>query len=291
MRRKKTHAEYAAEVEALNAGISVVDEYQGAHIKIAHRCAEGHKWNVTPTNVLYGNGCPHCKKPRAVPKTKKTHAEYVAQVEALGTGIEVVGEYAGCATPITHRCAEGHEWDAAPKAILYANGCPDCFYGNRRKDHAKYVAEVKALKKGFRVVGRYKNANTRIKHCCAKGHKWDAVPYKILEGSGCPHCDRVASDANVFYVWGNADDPGVYKVGITSQRCAEDRIANCARHNNMTANVIVMAAVDDARELERRALELGDDPHYPADIDGYTEFRRYSDAELGAVYQMAVQAA
>jgi hypothetical protein len=52
-----------------------------------------------------------------------------------------------------------------------------------------------------------------------------------------------------------------------------------------------MAAVNDARDIERRAKQLGDDPHYPTDIDGYTEFRRYSDAELGAVYQMAVQAA
>ena len=58
----------------------------------------------------------------------------------------------------------------------------------------------------------------------------------------------------------------------------------------MTANIVLMAAVDDARDIERRALGLGDDPRYPDTIDGYTEFRRYSDAELGEVWRMAVGA-
>ena len=117
------------------------------------------------------------------------------------------------------------------------------------------------------------------------------APSDILRDKGCPHCVEHHTDANVFYIWENADDPGVYKVGITSERCADDRIAICTRRNKMIANIIVMATVDDARDIERRALELGDDPRYPDTVDGYTEFRRYSDAELGAVYQMAVQAA
>ena len=221
---------------------------------------------------------------------KKTHDEYAAQVEALGRGFTVVGEYTYCVTPITHRCAEGHEWDKAPNDILGGSGCPNCS-NNKKKTHAEYVAEVDALGKGFAVVGEYVGANTKIAHRCAEGHEWDTQPHNVLHGTGCPTCDRIASDANVFYIWENADDPGVYKVGITSERCAEKRIAKCTRNNNMTANIVLVAAVDDARDLERRALELGDNVNYPADIDGYTEFRRYSDAELGAVYQMAVQAA
>jgi len=159
------------------------------------------------------------------------------------------------------------------------------------RDHTDYVARINALNNGITVVGKYQGAMGKIAHRCAKGHEWDMAPNCIMKGRGCPHCDRVASDANVFYIWENADDPGVYKVGITSERCAEKRIAICTGKNKMTANIIVMAAVDDARDIERRALELGDDPRYPDTLDGYTEFRRYSDAELGAVYQMAVQAA
>ena len=239
---------------------------------------------------------------------KKTHAQYVAQVEALGKGFEVVGEYVNSKTKIAHRCAEGHEWYATPRKILAGKGCQYCreekmlkarakkakLKKNRKqyvRNHADYVAWINAHRKGIRVVGKYVNTRTRIIHVCAKGHKWEVAPNNIKKGNECPHCVEHHTDANVFYIWENADDPGVYKVGISSERCADDRIDICTRKNKMTANIILMTSVNDARDIERRALELGDDPHYPADIDGYTEFRRYSDAELGAVYQMAVQAA
>lgn len=111
-----------------------------------------------------------------------------------------------------------------------------------------------------------------------------------MRGSGCPHCGQQGTDANVFYIWENANDRGVYKVGITSERCAEKRIAKCAARNGTTANVILMVSTPHARDIERRALELGDDPLYFDAIDGYTEFRRYSDAELGEVWRMAVGA-
>ena len=95
----------------------------------------------------------------------------------------------------------------------------------------------------------------------------------------------------MFYIWENADDQGVYKVGITSERCGRDRVAMCARKNGMTAKVILKLAVSDARELERKALEIGEAVDYPSTIDGYTEFRRYTDQELGEVYRMAIHAA
>ena len=57
---------------------------------------------------------------------KKTHAEYVAQVEALGKGFTVVGEYVRSKVPVTHRCAKGHKWDAKPNNILNGSNCPAC---------------------------------------------------------------------------------------------------------------------------------------------------------------------
>lgn len=284
MPKKKTHAEYVAQVEALGKDFTVVGEYVNAHTKITHRCAKGHEWDVQPNSILRGYGCPACRS--------KTHAEYVAEVKALGKGFEVVGQYQDADTQIAHRCAEGHEWNAAPTNIVNkGRGCPVCYAKEFHVTHESYVAQIKALGNGIEVIGKYKDAKTKITHRCPKGHQWKAWPNYMKRGGGCPLCAKCHTDANVFYIWENADDPGVYKVGITSERCADDRIDICTRKNNMTANIVLVAAVDDARELERRALELGDDPHYPTDIDGYTEFRRYSDAELGAVYQMAVQAA
>jgi hypothetical protein len=225
---------------------------------------------------------------------RKTHKEYVAEVEALGAGITVVGKYVNAITKITHCCAKGHEWDVKPNRILVGKGCPDCFRKRHdeclSKSHSEYVAQIDALNKGLTVVGEYIGNRSKITHRCAHGHEWDTKPSNVLGGSGCPYCAKNSTDANVFYLWQNADDPGVYKVGITSKRCANERIALCASRNGMTANIILMASVQDARDTERRALEIGDSVNYPDTIDGYTEFRRYSDEELGQVWRMAVAA-
>ena len=138
MARKKTHAEYVAEVDALNKGITVVGEYAGNKKKIEHLCGKCNKpWFVKPTSVLSGNsdGCSSCAG------KDRTHADYVAAVDALNKGITVVGQYVTSRTKITHRCAEGHEWDAHPTNILTGRGCPECYRkisgDNRQKTHAQ----------------------------------------------------------------------------------------------------------------------------------------------------------
>jgi hypothetical protein len=137
----------------------------------------------------------------------------------------------------------------------------------------------------------YVNNCTKILHQCPEGHQWSAIPANIKRGRGCPDCSETATDANVFYIWENADDAGVYKVGITSERCADKRIGHCTRLNKMKANIILMIAVRDARDIENKALEMGESVDYPTSIDGHTEFRRYTDHELGKVYQLAVRSA
>ena len=161
--------------------------------------------------------------------------------------------------------------------------------GKKQKTHKEYSSEVEALNTGIVVLGKYSNCHSKITHQCSNGHQWEAAPSNILNGSGCPRC-KPGSDADVFYLWVNGKDPSVYKVGITSERRDEGRITDCSRHNNMTPRIIMMLKTPNARDIERRALELGDNANYPSTIDGYTEFRRYSDAELGEVWRMAVGA-
>jgi hypothetical protein len=58
---------------------------------------------------------------------KKTHEEYVAQVERLNPNIEVIEEYIERHTSILHRCKiDGHEWSPTPGNILRGYGCPVC---------------------------------------------------------------------------------------------------------------------------------------------------------------------
>ena len=62
MSKKKTHEEYVEEVKVKNPNIEVLGQYNGAKIKIQHRCIKHNiYWNTSPTNILQGQGCEMCR--------------------------------------------------------------------------------------------------------------------------------------------------------------------------------------------------------------------------------------
>jgi hypothetical protein len=288
---RQSHDKYVAQLAVKNPDVTVVGEYVNARTKIDHQCRCGEVWSVAPYSLIDGNskGCKSCGHNSTKTKRRKTHDQFASELLEKHEGVEAVGVYVNAKTKIKFRCAKGHEWNATPDSVLAGSGCGVCA-GNIKRSHDSYLDALKAKNKDILPIDEYADALTPIRHRCAVGHEWTATPANILFRTSCPHCAETTTDANVFYIWENTQDPGVYKVGITSERCADERIAICTRKNGMTANVILMAHTPRARDIERRALELGDDPRYPDTIDGYTEFRRYSDAELGEVWRMAVGA-
>ena len=98
-------------------------------------------------------------------------------------------EYLKPGIKLRWRCAHGHEWEAAPRNVIYGNKtwCPHCA-GNARYT----LADMQALaqKHGGQCLGpEYKNNETPLTWQCVEGHRWQAAPYTILDGIWCPRCD------------------------------------------------------------------------------------------------------
>lgn len=126
---------------------------------------------------------------------KKTHEEYVAELVVKNPDVEVIGQYNGTHTKIMHRCLKdgcGYEWLAAPHDILVGTGCPKCA-GNIKKTHEEFVDEMKDVNRDILILGKYKNASTKIECKCLIdrcGHVWSAKPSHLLSGHGCPKCSH-----------------------------------------------------------------------------------------------------
>lgn len=120
---KKTHEEYVVDVRNLNPNIEVIGKYNGNKVKIAHKCNVcGYEWLTKPNVILSGRGCPSCAN-----NLKKTHKEYVAELELVNQNIEVLGEYVNTNTKILHKCKTcNHEWLVTPHHLLHDRGCPIC---------------------------------------------------------------------------------------------------------------------------------------------------------------------
>ena len=103
----------------------------------------------------------------------------------------------------------------------------------------------------------------------------------------CAHMtpgDQYWQDNDTIYIWRangeHYNNLPVYKIGTTSARLGAARVKQCAAKSGKKPNIIVLAPVTGrATELEQLILQLGIDPGY-RNIDGYTEFRALSDADL-----------
>lgn len=105
--------------------------------------------------------------------------------------------YLGDRMKLRWRCANGHEWEAAPNGIQSGTWCPHC-YGNIKKD-VNYLREL-ASARNFKLIStEYKGRRGKVSWECPKGHRWMATPAHIASGTGCPVCTgRKAGPGNTL---------------------------------------------------------------------------------------------
>jgi len=76
----KTHDQYKDELAERN--LEVVGRYQGAKVKILHKCADcSREWSVKPNDILCGTGCPSC----ASNGTSGPEIEITEFINSIGT--------------------------------------------------------------------------------------------------------------------------------------------------------------------------------------------------------------
>lgn len=130
--RAKSHEEYVSELKIANSNIIAIDKYKNYNTPITHKCLKHDiEWIAAPSSVLHGRGCPQCKSEKIAQKTgdrcRKTHIQYIQEVQDVNPDIIVLGIYIGANIPILHKCKkDGYEWMAAPSRILYGYWCPVC---------------------------------------------------------------------------------------------------------------------------------------------------------------------
>jgi predicted nucleic acid-binding Zn-ribbon protein len=122
MQRKKTHEEYEEELFQREIDFIPLEKYIRRDIAMKHECINGHIWNVTPNNVLNGQGCPQCFRE----KVTKTHEDYIDQLINIDSPYVPIEKYINTGSKILHECPVGHQWMSTPNNILKGYGCPEC---------------------------------------------------------------------------------------------------------------------------------------------------------------------
>jgi predicted nucleic acid-binding Zn-ribbon protein len=120
--KTKTNEEYLQELNAKGIKYIPLQPYSGALTKIPHKCPENHVWDICPSKILIGKGCPSCST-----NLKKTTDTYIDELVCKNINIAPAEEYIDIKTSINHECLDcGYIWSAQPNKILSGRGCPKC---------------------------------------------------------------------------------------------------------------------------------------------------------------------
>lgn len=193
MSRKKTHAQFVAELAAISPSIEVLGTYTASVNRVKVRCGDcGCEWSPVAAELTRGRGCPSCKGHKPL-----TQEEFVKRMGEANPDVEIVGEYVRSNVKVECRCRKcGHIWLAVPGSLLSGHGCPDCANRSngkrRRKTHGRFVTELAEVNPDIEVVGRYKNSASPVDvRCRICGHEWSPIARSIVNaGQGCPVCNR-----------------------------------------------------------------------------------------------------
>ncbi|TDR72971.1 hypothetical protein [Paludibacterium purpuratum] len=151
---------------------------------LTFRCKEGHVWQGTPANLLYGTFCPQCYN----------HGRETLQgvkAFARSRGLTCLSKhYIKNSQPLRWRCGKGHEWTTPLCNLRSGTGCPEC-YRERVYHTLQEMQDIAKARGGVCLSEHYGNVDHKLTWQCHRGHIWDAPPARILTGAWCRQCAQL----------------------------------------------------------------------------------------------------
>jgi hypothetical protein len=175
----------------------LAESCKNTHEVLWWECDKGHTWEASPVRLkLSVKVCPVCsrasKSSRGIKRKtsskgtkRKTIADmHVFAAKRVGRCLSKV--YKGAHSKLLWECSEGHQWEAIPNSIKSGSWCPVCA-GNARYTIVD-MQNVAAEHSGKCLSHKYTNNITKLEWECSEGHRWEAMPMKVLSGNWCRKC-------------------------------------------------------------------------------------------------------
>lgn len=180
---KKTQEEFEKEVAEKNPSIRIIGEYINRKLPIECECRKcGKQFSRVPANILYGAGCPDCKKKEQIARSRKTPQEFEEEFKMNGdSSIVLLGRYVRTSDKIKCQCQKcNHIWDAPPRDLLKGHGCPRC-KGSLKKTQEEFESELHDANPSIITMTEYKGMNKPITaKCKICGCEFETTPSSLI---------------------------------------------------------------------------------------------------------------
>lgn len=158
LKRKYSDEVYSSKLKRIHPNIEVIGEYINSKTKIEVHCAIcDNTWNVVPSSLLHGTGCPKCSK-----RYRRNTSEFKKELQTINPSISVVGDYKNAHTKIEVKCKRcGTVWFAEANSLLKGNDCPVC-------SHSQTSVAEQILFKAFALLIGIDSVTSRNKSAIGK---------------------------------------------------------------------------------------------------------------------------
>ena len=185
-----------------NGSLTPKDVSAGSGRKVWWRCEQGHSWQAQIASRASGCGCPVCANRVILPgynDLATTNPELAAEWHPTKNGDLTPQKISyGYDKKVWWRCAQGHEWQAAPtNRVKERSDCPFCSnytalpgYNDLKTHYPLIAAEWHPTKNGALTPEQVVAGSNRMAWWrCALGHEWRAKVVDRTRGTnGCPFC-------------------------------------------------------------------------------------------------------
>ncbi len=179
-------------IAVLKGGQCLSHEYLNSSKRLRWKCAVGHEWVVRPSSVKAGSWCPVCAH------NQRLKLEEMQKIARERGGRCLSTNYKNGRTPLVWVCRHGHYWKASPANVKSGTRrrgtwCRQC-YNQRRRFYAKHNIEkmrkLAIARSGTCLSTEYISSKAKLIWRCAQGHRWQALPTSVVQGTWCPLCAR-----------------------------------------------------------------------------------------------------
>ncbi|NIF81875.1 hypothetical protein F3J20_31705, partial [Paraburkholderia sp. Cy-641] len=149
-------------------------------------CRNGHRFTRHGSRLLKGNTtCQQCQ-------ADEIRQHFFAVLKQKGFRCSD-NAFRGLTARHTFTCGNGHAWTVEARKIVEGTGCPACAAGRRSArmtlpDGLRRLQDTAAAHGGRCLASSYGGMRGAHRWECARGHQWQAVAARIVEGRWCPRC-------------------------------------------------------------------------------------------------------
>ena len=174
----------------------------GSGKKAWWKCSKGHEWEAGIHTRAAGSGCPYCANKTILEGFNDLTTTHPYLLEEWNyeknTDIKPTEVSFGSEKKVWWHCKNNHEWKASIGDRVHGRGCPYC--SNRRILSGSNTIDITnpdiAKMWNYEKNGDMKPSDVTVGSGkviwwkCSKGHEWEAAPYNIAKGNGCPYCSN-----------------------------------------------------------------------------------------------------